>query len=313
MRTRRPRSRLHRTFGWVLGLFCALIAAMYVADLSYINPAAMREVLETAHVRRAFRLSLITSVITMTLSVLVAVPAGYALSRFKVRGMLVLDVLVDSLIVLPVLVIGISVLVLFRQASDLALPGQRLLEQAAALTGQTDPSLLEHLRAWGLYLAGELLLGAGRAAAWLGHLFIYRTPGIVVAQFFCAVSFAVRVMKTTFDEIDRRAEQVALTLGCTPGGAFRRVTLPLARHGIIAAAVLSWTRAVGVYGPVYIVAGAVRGRTEVLPTSIFLEFSVGRLEAALSLSVIMLLLAFAVLLALKLGTRSSLFGSGGAS
>jgi len=90
------------------------------------------------------------------------------------------------------------------------------------------------------------------------------------------------------------------------------VTLPLARHGLIAAAVLSWARAVGVFGPVMIVAGAVEHRTQVLPTSIFLEISVGDLDLALALSAVMIAMAFVVLLALKMFSRSSLFGSGGA-
>jgi molybdate transport system permease protein len=295
----------------VLFLFCATIAAMFIADLSYINLAAMRNAIASPFIRRAFGLSLVTSVVSMVLAVLVAIPAGYALSRYRVRGMIALDVLVDALIVLPVLVIGISLLVFFRQTTDLSIPGRRLLNGALALW--RDPAAGAGLKTWAALpaAAGAALWGLGQAAGQLGNLFIYRTPGIVLAQFFCAVSFAVRVMKTTFDGLDPRVEQVALTLGCTPGQAFRRVTLPMARPGIMAAAVLSWTRAVGVYGPVYIVAGAVRGKTEVLPTTIFLEISIGQLETALSVSVILLVMACAVLLLLRAVSGASLFGAGG--
>ena len=60
-----------------------------------------------------------------------------------------------------------------------------------------------------------------------------------------------------------------------------------------------------------LVAGAVRGKTEVLPTSIYLEISIGKLEPALAVSVVMILMAFVVLLALKTFSKSTLFGTGG--
>jgi molybdate transport system permease protein len=305
------RSPFHFLTLLILVCLCGAVAALFIADITYIDGAALKNALTSPHIRRAFRLSLITSVVTMILAVLVAVPAGYALSRFRFRGMVVLDVLVDTLIVLPVLVIGISLLVFFRQTADLTEPGQALLTYAQGLRDHPASG-------WGSWLwsmvptvGGALLHLLGRAAGRLGNLFIYRTPGIVLAQFFCAVSFAVRVMKTTFDDLDPRMEQVALTMGCTPGSAFRRVTLPMARQGILAAAVLSWTRAVGVYGPVYIVAGAVRGRTEVLPTTIFLEISIGQLETALAVSVILLFMAAAVLLLLRAAGGAPLFGRRG--
>ena len=119
-------------------------------------------------------------------------------------------------------------------------------------------------------------------------------------------------MKATFDQMDPRTEQVAMTLGCSRSGAFWRVSLPMARHGMLAAAVLAWARAFGVYGPIQIVAGAVAGRTQTLPTAIFLEFSVGYIRLALALSLAMIVLAFAVLLALKTFSKASLFGAGAA-
>ena len=295
----------------VLFAFSAAIAVLFAADIAYVDAPSMGDALTASHVHRAFVLTLITSVAATLLSILVALPAGYALSRYPFRGMIVLDVLVDALIVLPVLVIGISLLVVFRQGTDFIEPGRRLLIHAWYLV--TDAGGLYHkVSGCFIVLIGYALFLTGQFFAWLGEVFIYQVPGIILAQFFCAASYAVRVMKATFDELDPRMEQVAMTLGCTRAGAFRRVTLPLARHGIVAAAVLSWARAVGVFGPVMIVAGAVRGKTEVLPTSIFLEISIGELESALAMSIIMIAMAFVVLLALRFFSKSTLFGSGGA-
>ena len=68
----------------------------------------------------------------------------------------------------------------------------------------------------------------------------------------------------------------------------------------MAAAVITWARAIGEFGPVLVFCGITRFRTEVLPTSIFLEVSVGNLHAALSISLLMIAAAIVFLVAFKL-------------
>ena len=267
----------------VLVALTGAIFLLLVGDVAYTDRKSFAEVLGSADFQSALMLSLATSAITAILAVLVAVPAAYALSRFPFRGIVILDIFVDFLIVLPVLVIGVSLLVFFRMGMDMAASEYRLVRA----------------------------LGEGISV--LGNAVIYQKAGIVVAQFCCAVSFAVRVMKTTFSTLSPRAEQVAMTLGCTQAQAFWRVALPMARHGILAAAVLSWSRAFEIFGAVAIVAGAVRRRTEVLPTAIYLEFSIGRIEAALVISLAMTVVAFVILLCLRLFSGSNIFGAGGRS
>ena len=104
----------------------------------------------------------------------------------------------------------------------------------------------------------------------------------------------------TFDQIDPRTEDVAATLGCTRAQAFWRVTLPEARRGVLTAFTLAWARALGEFGPILVFAGATRMRTEVLSTSVFLELSVGNLEAALAVSLLMIAVAVAVLIVTRL-------------
>jgi molybdate transport system permease protein len=131
----------------------------------------------------------------------------------------------------------------------------------------------------------------------LGIEFVFQPKGIVLCQFVAAASFAIRSAKTAFDDVSRRYENVALTLGCTRWGSFWRISLPLARNGIIAGGILTWARAFGLFGPLMIFVGSFRGRTEVLSTTIFLEQSVGNLEVAL---VIALLLIFIALVAITI-------------
>lgn len=85
------------------------------------------------------------------------------------------------------------------------------------------------------------------------------------------------------------------------------MALPEARRGLLTAATLAWARALGEFGPILVFAGATRLRTEVLPTTVFLELSVGNIEAAVAVSLLMILAAMVVLtLARTFGLRQSL-------
>ena len=135
-------------------------------------------------------------------------------------------------------------------------------------------------------------------------------PGIVVAQFFATMTYSVRSVKAALDSISPRLPAVARTLGSNQWRAFRRVTLPLARNGILAGAVLSWSRCLGLFGPVIMFCGATRFRTEILPTSIYLNTSVGQIEEAVAGTLILLILATVTLFIFKrLGAPGLLFWS----
>ena len=128
----------------------------------------------------------------------------------------------------------------------------------------------------------------------------YQIPAIVLAQFTIACAFAVRTLRVTFDQLDSSREEVAWTLGCSRRQAFWHVALPEAGRGILSAGLLAWARAMGEFGPVLVFAGATRMKTEVLPTSIFLELSVGNLESAVAVSLLLVTTALAVLVIARL-------------
>jgi molybdate transport system permease protein len=112
-------------------------------------------------------------------------------------------------------------------------------------------------------------------------------------------AFAVRTMRVTFDQIDPRAEDVARTLGCNRALSFFLVALPQSWRGMIAAATVAWARALGEFGPILVFAGSTRFKTEVLSTTVFLELSVGQLDAAVAVSILMVVLAVCILLLLR--------------
>ena len=96
------------------GSYVLLVVGLLVADAVYTRPDQVRETLNDPHIRSAIRLSLLTSTVTTILAMWVAVPLGYLLSRTEFRGKAVVDTIVDIPIVLPPLVIGISLLILFQ-------------------------------------------------------------------------------------------------------------------------------------------------------------------------------------------------------
>jgi len=127
----------------------------------------------------------------------------------------------------------------------------------------------------------------------------YTVAGVVVAQFVIAAAFAIRTMRNVFDHLSPRPEDVALTLGASRWQALWHVTLPAARRGMFAAGGVAWARSLGEFGPVLVFAGATRMKTEVLPTSVWLAWTVGELEQGVAVSLLMIAISAVVLILLK--------------
>ena len=88
-------------------------------------------------------------------------------------------------------------------------------------------------------------------------------------------------------------------MGSNRAAAFHRVVIPDAWPGVLTAGTLAWARALGEFGPILVFAGATRGRTEVLPTTVFLEISIGNLEGAVAVSMLMVVAALVVLMVVR--------------
>lgn len=136
----------------------------------------------------------------------------------------------------------------------------------------------------------------GKALGEWGITVVFTPLGIIVAQIFVNVPYLIRVLRSTFAGINPRYEYVAQTLGCTEAGAFRQVTLPLARRGLIAGTVITWSKAMGEFGAVLMLAGATQMKTETLPIALFINMSTGDLNFAVAAAVILMAIALAVLM-----------------
>ncbi len=128
----------------------------------------------------------------------------------------------------------------------------------------------------------------GNALSEAGIDFVFTPQGIIVAQFFVNLPFMFRIMRSTFQGINPRYEYVAQTLGNTEAQAFWRVTLPMARNGLVAGSVITWARGIGEFGAALMLAGATRLKTETLPISLYLNMSIGELNLAIATATILI-------------------------
>ena len=154
------------------GSYVLLLALLLLADASFISPSHFLSALAKPEIQYATRLTLVTCTISAILSVWVAIPLGYLLSRFPFPGRWLVDCLIDIPIVLPPMVLGLSLLILFNHVR---LSGVSLEEW---LQRQFGPS--------------------GRVT--------FAVPAVILAQFVASCAFAVRTMRVAFDEIDPRTE-----------------------------------------------------------------------------------------------------------
>jgi molybdate transport system permease protein len=139
----------------------------------------------------------------------------------------------------------------------------------------------------------------------VGITLSFTTAAVVMAEVFVAAPFYVRQAATGFGAVDRRIEEAALVDGASRSTVFFKVTVPLAFPALVAGALTAWARALGEFGATIIFAGSFRGVTQTISLAIFAEFQ-RDLDAAVALSVLVLGLAFAVILAVRnLTTRST--------
>ncbi|MEM7014832.1 MAG: ABC transporter permease [Verrucomicrobiota bacterium] len=254
-------------------MYLFLIVAMVAADgiyallrVSWDDVKAM--LLDNEDVRFSVMLTLFSCTATAILSLLFGIPTGYLLSRYNFPGKLIVDAVLDIPIVLPPLVVGLSLLILFNQIPT------------------NDHSIEKGLNVLGIEVT-------------------YQIPAVIIAQFAVSCAFAVRTMRNTFDQISPRTEQVAQTLGASRARAFFTIVIPETWRGISTAGTLAWTRAMGEFGPILVFAGTIRGRTEVLSSTVFLEISIGNLEGAVLVSLTMVSIAMMVLIAVRMWDRGN--------
>ena len=131
-----------------------------------------------------------------------------------------------------------------------------------------------------------------------GFSFPFTTWGVVLAHVFVSMPFVVIAIEGALRSADPEYDAAAATLGASRWTTFRRVTVPLALPGIVAGMVLGWARSLGEFGATITFNGNYPGTTQTMPTLIYVTRQSDQ-DAALALSLVMLVVSVVVLLALR--------------
>jgi molybdate transport system permease protein len=158
-----------------------------------------------------------------------------------------------------ILVLGLALGMLLARKS---FPGKVLVDALLTLPLVLPPSVV------GYYLLR--LLGRGSPLFdWLGLRILFTPPAAVIAATVVGLPLMVQSAQAAIAGVEPLLENAARTLGSGELAVFRRVTLPLARRGILAGWVLGTARALGEFGATFMVAGNIPGRTQTLPLAIY--------------------------------------------
>jgi molybdate transport system permease protein len=213
----------------------------------------------------ALRLSLKVAFWAMAMSLAPGVAIAFLLARGRFWGKLLLDGLVHLPLVLPPVVTGYLLLMVFGRRAPV-----------------------------GSFLAETF-----------GVVFAFRWTGAALAAAVMGFPLLVRAIRLSVESIDKRLEEAAGTLGAPPSAVFATITLPLMLPGIIAGMILAFARSLGEFGATITFVSAIPGETETLPTAIYLLLQApGGDAGALRLTLIAIAVSFAALVGSELLARA---------
>ena len=182
-------------------------------------------------------------------------------------------------------------------------PGKRVVEVLVDLPMVLPPTVA----GFALLMAfGRAGLG-GRALAALGISLPFTTLGVVVAQVFMAVPFMVGPARASFASLDPKLLDAAATMRARETFTFFHVALPLAMPGLLAGVAMSGARSLGEFGATITFAGNLPGTTQTMPLAVYVALQ-SDLDAAVALSVLLLVMAFGLLLGLRSAPAGSFWG-----
>jgi molybdate transport system permease protein len=251
-----------RIFTGILAAFFLLFLGIPLVSLLFQEPpAAIWEALQQPDILQALQLSLLTTTLSTLVAVISGLPVAYLLARYRFPGRKLLETLVTLPTVLPPVVAGVALLLTFGRMG--------LLGRYLNMIGITIP---------------------------------FTTVAVVMAQTFIAAPFFVNSAKAGFEQLDRRYELAAYTLRASPFYTFRRVVLPLIRPALFSGIGLAWARSLGEFGATITFAGNFPGTTQTVPIAVYLA-SQTDLDKAIALAVVLLAVSFGLLLALRIGQK----------
>ena len=217
---------------------------------------------------------------------------GIALASPEILTALWLSLATTAISLVVTVLLGLPLAIVLARRS---FRGKSLLEAIVDLPIVLPPSVA------GL----ALLLVFGRRGLlsapfdFFGIIVPFTTVAVIVAQVFVSAPFFVRSARTGLSGVDRDLEDAARVDGASERHLFRTITVPLAGTALAAGIVMSWARSLGEFGATIMFAGNVEGKTQTLPLVVYSEFQGGDIDASIAASAILVLAAFAVLIAVR--------------
>lgn len=232
--------RLRPTAPWQLVVLGGIGAAIFVVPLIGLATrtpwSRLGELIGSAIVVDALRLSLISSLAAALICLVLGVPLAWLLARADFPGRRVLRGIVTLPMVLPPVVAGAALLFALGRRGVVGEP----IEEAT------------------------------------GFLLPFSIWGVILANVFVAMPFLVVTVEGALEGLDRRYESAAATLGASRLTVFWRVTLPMVAPSLRAGLVLAWARSLGEFGATVTFAGNLQGRTQTLPLAVFVALESDR-------------------------------------
>lgn len=211
----------------------------------------------------AITLSLWTSALMALINTVIGTLTAYVLVRYRFPGKALFNTLVDLPFAIPTLVTGVMLVLLYGPQTPL-----------------------------GGFLSREL-----------GIRVLFETPAIVIALLFIGYPFVIRTVQPVLLQIDPSQLEAAETIGASGWRSFWRIIFPVLRPAIVTGALLSFARSLGEFGSVIIVAGNIPMRSQTATVYLYTQVEAGDLQAASSVSLVLVLIAFVVTMGVDIVLR----------
>jgi molybdate transport system permease protein len=202
------------------------------------------------------RLSIQVTLLSSIVAAVLGIAAAWWMSRRKFRGQTMVDTAFLLPLVLPPTVVGFLLLMLLGR------------------------------RSW-----------VGQAIEWLfSSPVIFSVWAAVIAAVVVAFPLVYQTMRVGFDSVDRELEEAARSMGASNMQVFRMITLPLAWRSLVTAYVLGFARGLGEFGATLMIAGNIPGKTQTVPTAIYVAVDAGRMTMAWAWTIGIVIISFLLLL-----------------
>ncbi|WP_243291927.1 molybdate ABC transporter permease subunit [Bacillus sp. FJAT-47783] len=171
-------------------------------------------------------------------------------------------------------------------------PGKNIVETFFLLPIVLPPSVVGFLLM--IVFGRNSIIGKG--IEWLFHQpVMFTATACVIASTVVAFPLMYQSVKTGFESIDLRIEEASRVDGANEWQTFRFISFPLAKKAILSGIVLSFTRALGEFGATLMFAGNIPGKTQTIPTAIYVAMDTGNMTLAWTLVLIMILISLLLL------------------